>query len=119
MRFENAKCAGGGVPTFSDVTDGLAWKYAEHWQMLVAQVYNLKWCGDAIDEYTKATGVRFDQVIKSRPDVAFANAIDPYCKVRRTARAIPLAFTARTFPRNSMICRKHVKAGTGFSCCRA
>ena len=27
-----------------------------YWQMLVAQVYNLKWCGDAIDEYTRATG---------------------------------------------------------------
>ena len=52
--------------------------------MLVAQVYNLKWCGDAIDEYTRATGVRFDQVIKSRPDVAFADAIDPHCKARRS-----------------------------------
>ena len=38
VEFENAKCAGGGVPRFTDVTDGLAWKYAEHWQMLVSQV---------------------------------------------------------------------------------
>ena len=47
------------------------------------QVYNLRWCGDAVDEYSKATGVQFDQVIKSRPDVAFVNPIDPHCKVIR------------------------------------
>ena len=56
VRFGNAPCGrpANDVPTFENVTDGMAWKYAEHWQMLVAQVYNLKWCGDAIDEYTRA-----------------------------------------------------------------
>ena len=47
--------------------------------MLVAQLYNLYWCGVAVEEYTRATGRTFDQVIKSRPDVAFKSPIADHC----------------------------------------
>lgn len=130
VRFGNAPCGrpANDVPTFENVTDGMAWKYAEHWQMLVAQVYNLKWCGDAIDEYTRATGVRFDQVIKSRPDVAFADAIDPHCKARRSPpppvcpSARPASFARGARPPHSLdslTSPARAKAATGSSCCRA
>jgi len=47
--------------------------------MLVGQLYNQYWCGSAIEKYSLTTGVRFDVVLKSRPDVTFTGDIPPYC----------------------------------------
>jgi len=47
--------------------------------MLVGQIYNQYWCGIQIEEYSKNTGVFFDIVLKSRPDVTFVGQIPPFC----------------------------------------
>ncbi|KAJ8603280.1 hypothetical protein CTAYLR_006939 [Chrysophaeum taylorii] len=62
-----------------DNKSGTAWRTEETWQMLVGQLYNQYWCGVSIEQYERDTGVKFDVVIKSRPDVTFAGPAPPYC----------------------------------------
>ena len=70
-----------------DNTTGNAWREEEMWQMLVGQIYNQYWCGEAIERYTRTTGVSFDVVLKSRPDVTFATPIPPFCAFDYTTKA--------------------------------
>lgn len=63
----------------ADNTTGTAWRAEETWQMLVGQLYNLNWCGAAIEDYQRRTGVAFDVVVKTRPDVTFVSPMPPFC----------------------------------------
>jgi len=77
--FRQPPCAHSREFRVADNATGTAWREEETWQMLVGQLHNQYWCGRAVDEYSRRTGVSFDVVIKSRPDVTFAGPAPPYC----------------------------------------
>lgn len=78
VSFRQPSACGGGSFTRDNAT-GDAWRTEETFQMLLGQLYNEFWCGDAIRAYSEATGVEFDVVIKSRPDVTFLSPMPPWC----------------------------------------
>ena len=79
--YPRPMCAHGGgtVPNFTD--SHMSWKLQEHWQMLIAQIDSLRWCGDAIAAYELRTGVQFEYVIKSRPDLTPLTPLWPHCEM--------------------------------------
>lgn len=68
-------------------SNGFAWRQIETWQMLVGQLYNQHWCGQAIEQYERKTGIAFDVVLKSRPDVTFVGPSPPFCAFDYASRA--------------------------------
>mmetsp|Transcript_32244 Transcript_32244/g.102814 ORF Transcript_32244/g.102814 Transcript_32244/m.102814 type:complete len:330 (-) Transcript_32244:189-1178(-) len=79
VTFTQPRGCGHGFRYTADNSTGTAWRAEETWQMLVGQLYNQYWCGRAIESYARRTGVRFDVVLKSRPDVTFTSPMPPYC----------------------------------------
>ena len=78
VKFANPVSCGGGEFVRDNAT-GDAWRTEETFQMLIGQIYNEYWCGEAIDAYQRETGVVFDHVIKSRPDVTFTSPMPKWC----------------------------------------
>ncbi|KAH8047311.1 hypothetical protein SO694_00041010 [Aureococcus anophagefferens] len=78
VRFTNPDRCGGGE-FVRDNSTGDAWRTEETFQMLIGQIYNEYWCGEAISNYTAETGTAFDLVIKSRPDVTFTSPMPRWC----------------------------------------